>query len=241
MWPAIIAGGATLAGGIINSVANVHSAREQMRFQERMSNTAHQRQVADMMKAGLNPQLSLKQGGSSTPPGARSDIDIGADKSVTSALQATQMRSQINLQQAQANQANSAAELSQAQARSVTDTLPHQVDKLKAEVGQVLAGTNVSKAQLDEIASRISKAAAEIKLIEQQTDTESARALREKALKTLWEGLREILESGDKSLRGNMPRLKEKASDLIEIFKKWIPLGTNYLVPPHSAKEMERR
>lgn len=59
----------------LNNSWSAEQAQKQMDFQERMSSTAIQRQMADLKAAGLNPVLSAKLGGASTPSGASATAD----------------------------------------------------------------------------------------------------------------------------------------------------------------------
>ena len=52
----------------------IRLAQDQMDFQREMSNTAYQRAMADMKKAGINPIMVSKVGGASTPAGAMAQL-----------------------------------------------------------------------------------------------------------------------------------------------------------------------
>jgi hypothetical protein len=80
----VISGALGFMGQEDTNEAQIEQAQKQMDFQERMSNTAHQREVKDLRAAGLNPILSAKLGGASTPQGAQATIGNSAAAGVNS-------------------------------------------------------------------------------------------------------------------------------------------------------------
>jgi hypothetical protein len=86
MLGALIGAGASILGGIMSNRANAKQAEKNRDFQEEMSSTAHQREVADLRAAGLNPILSAGGKGASTPSGGQATQSDVITPGVNSAL-----------------------------------------------------------------------------------------------------------------------------------------------------------
>lgn len=119
--------------------ANKEQAQKQMDFQERMSNSAYQRSMEDMKKAGLNPMLAISQGGASTPSGASAQIAPAAktglaEFAMNAATGISTQRNQITQVQNQLQDSIQNRQLQATQsAKNIADTERAQVETIKAK------------------------------------------------------------------------------------------------------------
>jgi len=179
---------ASFIGGERRNQAQEELSNAQMAFQREMSNTAYQRQVSDLKAAGINPMLSAKLGGASTPMGSQAILQDTISPAVQqfnqtrlASAQEAQYEAQTGLTNTQAKQVEAATD----KIREEIQNIPLEGNRLKQLIFLMSEQESLYRAQGYEALERIRMHQQTIKKLVEETKVIGAEASAIESLNNL--------------------------------------------------------
>jgi len=192
---------APVMGSLISSAAGARSSKRQMAFQKEMSNTAHQREIADLRKAGLNPILTATGGsGASQPNGSMFTPSNPLESTGRDFVAALQTRQNIK-------QSNAAIALTKSQ----IDTQTSQQNANNASAYKSYYDSQAASASAQKMIQETQNSALQGKLLQNELNRSGVkgdlwRAVKKPAnfLGQVGENIWDNLESSGKAFKSDM-------------------------------------